>query len=535
MFLNSGFLCLVIVLLSLFAVNRLLDLRQITGSIVDDALPGIVDASQINIAKTENVLRLYRMLLAKTPEERQKHHQEIDAINAEILLSMTNYEKTISLEDRQDRQNFETLRQKREAFVKTREQFCSLVATNEAEAQAYLITAVRAANQEYTAAADALLDYNKRTAQDRGKTLAAEVASDVRLITIAAILALVIGVVASLGIIRSIVRALSQMAQTLESGSSQVVAAASQISSSSQSLAEGASEQAASLEETSSSLEEISSMTARNAENAEKSKTFAAEARQAADTGTTDMQAMSSAMAGIKDASSEISKIIKTIDEIAFQTNILALNAAVEAARAGEAGMGFAVVAEEVRSLAQRSAQAAKETASKIEGSISRTEEGVVLSAKVAESLQQIVVKVHQVDELVAEVAAASREQSQGLSQVTSAIGQMDSVTQTNAAAAEESASAAEELHAQAGTLNDAVAQLLLLTDATLTSSSGASPSAQERKPSTTTVQIDPLQKRKKPAAAEPFTTFQRRKMAPALTNRQPQAELAALGDFKDM
>jgi methyl-accepting chemotaxis protein len=175
------------------------------------------------------------------------------------------------------------------------------------------------------------------------------------------------------------------------------------------------------------------------------------------------MQAMNNAMAAIKASSNDISKIIQTIDEIAFQTNILALNAAVEAARAGEAGMGFAVVADEVRNLAQRSAQAAKETAAKIETAISSTEQGVRASTAVAEILQEIVGKVRQVDELIAEVAVASKEQSTGIDQVSTAVSQVDKVTQSNAAHAEESASAAEELRAQAEAMNRAVSDLLSL------------------------------------------------------------------------
>jgi methyl-accepting chemotaxis protein len=239
------------------------------------------------------------------------------------------------------------------------------------------------------------------------------------------------------------------------------------ISTSSQTLAEGSSEQAASIEETSASLEEMASMTKRNADNAQKANALARQTRSAADKGAQDMQAMSAAMNTIKSSSDDIAKIIRTIDEIAFQTNILALNAAVEAARAGEAGMGFAVVADEVRNLAQRSAQAAKETAAKIEGAISNTARGVDLSAKVSVTLNEIVAKAREMDELAAEVAGASREQTQGIAQVNLAVGQMDKVTQGNAASAEESAAAAQELNAQAEVMKQVVGELLQLVGGT--------------------------------------------------------------------
>ena len=224
------------------------------------------------------------------------------------------------------------------------------------------------------------------------------------------LLGVLTGVVFALGfgwvLTRSLTRQLSRLAENLGGTSREVAAAAHQVSTTSQSLAEGSSEQAASIEETSSSLEEMSSMTKRNADNSQKANELARQTRAAADKGVADMQEMNIAMPAIKASSDDIAKIIKTIDEIAFQTNILALNAAVEAARAGEAGMGFAVVAEEVRNLAQRSAQAAKETAAKIEGAISKTGQGVALSGKVAEALNDIVTKARQVDELAAEVAA---------------------------------------------------------------------------------------------------------------------------------
>jgi methyl-accepting chemotaxis protein len=177
-------------------------------------------------------------------------------------------------------------------------------------------------------------------------------------------------------------------------------------------------------------------------------------------------------MDAIKVSSDNIAKIIRTIDEIAFQTNILALNAAVEAARAGEAGLGFAVVAEEVRALAQRSAQAARETAAKIEDSIEKSRQGVHISGKVSASLTEILDKARKVDDLIAEIATSSREQSQGIGQISIAITQMDKVTQNTAATAEESASAAEELSSQAENMKESVHQLLRLVGEPTSSSS---------------------------------------------------------------
>ena len=276
----------------------------------------------------------------------------------------------------------------------------------------------------------------------------------------------------------TITRPLALLSEQMTEGASYTVNAATQVSNSSQSLAQGASEQAAAIEETSSSLEELSSMTKNNTDGAHKAKDLARNARTAAESGVTDMTEMEHAMGALKKSSDEIAKIIKTIDEIAFQTNILALNAAVEAARAGEAGMGFAVVADEVRNLAQRSAQAAKETASMIDDAITNTARGVAISTKVGKSLNEIVVQVRQFDEVAGQVATASGEQSQGISQVNTAVAQMDKVTQTNAASAEESAGAAEELNSQAATLNKMAVDLRALVEGAEAAAKAAARSA---------------------------------------------------------
>ncbi|MFT3782606.1 MAG: methyl-accepting chemotaxis protein [Nibricoccus sp.] len=296
---------------------------------------------------------------------------------------------------------------------------------------------------------------------------------------------------------RQIEAPLHQAIVDIDEASAGTSEAAGSVASISQSVAEGASSQAAALEETSASLNEVASMTKRNAENADRAKELAAQARTAAETGATDMQAMSAAMDDIKTSSSNIAKIIKTIDEIAFQTNLLALNAAVEAARAGEAGAGFAVVADEVRSLAQRSTHAARETAESIEDSIRKSEHGVQLNGRVAKGLQEIVNKAREVDELVAEIAHASGEQDQGLTQILTAVGQMDHVTQKNAANSEESSSAAQDLKAHADALHLALNKLQSLVDGgRLTVEEGsAAPEVPEAKPSTRAKLLEPAGK----------------------------------------
>jgi methyl-accepting chemotaxis protein len=254
--------------------------------------------------------------------------------------------------------------------------------------------------------------------------------------------------------------ALNTAAQNLDTGlnqvssaSGQVNAAATEISSGSQSLAEGSSEQASSLEQVSANLEEVSSMTKRNSANTDEARAMTESARSSTSRGVDSMNRLSEAMNKIKGSADETAKIIKTIDEIAFQTNLLALNAAVEAARAGEAGKGFAVVAEEVRNLAMRSAEAAKNTAEMIQESVVNAEGGVSLNKEVIEHLEEIDKEVEKVASVMAEIAASSGQQTTAIDQISTGVSQMNQVTQQNAANAEESAAASEELSAQAAEL----------------------------------------------------------------------------------
>ncbi|EKD28996.1 MAG: methyl-accepting chemotaxis sensory transducer [uncultured bacterium] len=293
--------------------------------------------------------------------------------------------------------------------------------------------------------------------------------------------AIIIGIVGAFWITSSITKPIRNIITNLSSGAEQVTSAAGQVAQSSQQMAEGASEQASSLEEVSSSLEEMASMTKQNSDNTKQANTMASEARNAAEEGTEAMKNMSAAINQIKHSSDQTAKIIKTIDEIAFQTNLLALNAAVEAARAGEAGKGFAVVAEEVRNLAQRSAQAAKNTSAMIEESQKNADNGVQVVTRVAEILNKISTGINKASQLMNEISVASEEQARGIDQVNTGVSQMDKVTQSNAANAEESASASEELSGQAVELKEMVEQLILIVEGANSNRTQTTASTQRR------------------------------------------------------
>jgi methyl-accepting chemotaxis protein len=274
---------------------------------------------------------------------------------------------------------------------------------------------------------------------------------------------IVIGALLAFFITRSITRPIHVVISGLADGAMQVSNAAGEISASSGVLAEGSSEQAAAVEETSSSLEEMASMTRQNAENATHASRLINEANQIVSEANESFAQLTRSMSEISNASEETQKIIKTIDEIAFQTNLLALNAAVEAARAGEAGAGFAVVADEVRNLAMRAADASRNTAGLIEGTVKRVKEGSGLLARTDDEFKRVASSVRKSSELLNEIALASQEQAQGIEQINRAVAEMDKVIQRNAATAEESASASEVMNSQAEHMKGYVEELIAM------------------------------------------------------------------------
>ena len=289
--------------------------------------------------------------------------------------------------------------------------------------------------------------------------------SRARVMSLALVLVSIVIAAVIFFVVRGLSRGLRHTASQLRSGADQVQTSSAQVSQSSQTLSQGATEQAASLEETSASMEEMSSMTRRNAENSGHTAEIISEVATHVSESNQALHDMVESMQAIQTSNQQMSKIIKTIDEIAFQTNILALNAAVEAARAGEAGMGFAVVADEVRNLAQRSAQAAKDTASLIEECTGNARTGTEKVQMVARTITGITESVDRAKVLVGEVSEASRQQAQGFDQVAQAIVQMEKVTQQNAAVAEESAASSAELESEAATTMQLVTLLELMVE----------------------------------------------------------------------
>jgi methyl-accepting chemotaxis protein len=384
----------------------------------------------------------------------------VKAAERQIQDAMNKFSDSIRTEE--VRKEFESLKSAFAQYAPTREKFLNLVAEGKKhEALTLFRTEGAHVAEQADAAIKKLFELKINQAGDASQNNLATAGHAVWFTWIAALCGTALALSLGLFLAVSITRPIKMVVEGLTAASEHVSCSSSQLSSSSQELAEGASEQAASIEETSSSLEEMSSMTRQNADHANQANHLMVETSAVISKANKSMSELTCSMNEISKASEETSKIIKTIDEIAFQTNLLALNAAVEAARAGEAGAGFAVVADEVRNLAMRAADAAKNTAILIEGTVKKINEGSQIVGKTSAEFSRVSASSEKMSELVAEIAAASSDQSQGIEQINKAVSEMDRVVQLNAGNAEESASASEEMNAQAGKLKVFVQDLV--------------------------------------------------------------------------
>jgi len=458
-----GFLALFLIalLLGLLGMWQTLSLRAHVDTVANNSVPSVVILNrmmQINALASRGV----RRAVNEAADGARPGGEATDMLQSssdEMKKAVSDY--TVLVLDEQDRSLLRASADSSDRLLDACREALGLLAEGKSEAARVVVRdRVDPLGQECVAAFNAAVEYNARVAQQESESARVKVRQSFVVIGVALLAALLLASLLGGAIVRATAGALRGIADALESNATQTATAAGQLSSVSQAFATGCSEQGSSVAQTSAALEEMSTMIRGTADNAAKAKDLAAQARQAADTGAATMVAMNDAMSAIEASSAEVAKIVKNIDEIAFQTNILALNAAVEAARAGEAGAGFAVVADEVRSLAQRSAAAARETAEKIETAIAKSRHGSASCGRVGDSLGEIAEKVTAADNLVAEIATAAREQTHGIKQIGVAMNQMDSITRGNAARAEETASAAAELHSQAHLMQEGVDHL---------------------------------------------------------------------------
>jgi methyl-accepting chemotaxis protein/methyl-accepting chemotaxis protein-1 (serine sensor receptor) len=454
----------------LLAAASLLSLRGLNErihSLQVDSIPGQYAAGKIGVRASDLRVTMNGALIEElgyAGRDRAARIAAVEEAEGRLRKELAAYEKTITLEE--ERRMFAAYAPALDACMEAwkRAWAAGLASGQEALSQAYRKEVVPA-HEALQSAGHGLIEWKNSAAVKNADSGAAAASAASSWNWAVALISVIAGLLLAGFIGRGVNRQLQHVVEELTGGADQVASAAGQVASSSQTLAQGSSQQAASLEETAASSEQISSQAARNSENSGAAAGLMTNSQQKIELANQSLAQMMDSMNEINAQSEKISKIIKVIDEIAFQTNILALNAAVEAARAGEAGMGFAVVAEEVRNLAQRCAQAAKDTAELIEGSVSRSNDGKSKVDQVAHAIGLVTEEAAKAKALVDEVHLGSREQSQGIEQIGKAIVQMEQVTQGTAASAEEGASAAEELNAQSETLKGIVSRLSALVE----------------------------------------------------------------------
>jgi len=507
--LGLSILILIDIVVGIFTSAGVSKLKAFAEHISANQLKGVYLLGEIQSGENSAYNLMLEHLLASTREEADLYNSRLGDVDAQINQLVTDYQQTAETSEH-DKTALDQILADRDAVRSAWGTVRALsVQLKTQDAFTLFKSQTVPAFDKLKSDLQRSIDDNKQIADATAAESVAVTENTLHLVNLSIVVMLSACIAVAFVIVRSLNRVLTNVADTLGEGAHHIVSASSQLAAASQTLAQNASDQASSLQQTSSALEQIGSMTKRNSENAQKAQTLSGETRHAAENCSERTEEMQVAMKAIQKASTEmamaihgittssntISKIISTIDEIAFQTNILALNAAVEAARAGEAGMGFAVVAEEVRSLAKRSADAAKETAAMIEAAVTQSQRGVEVNSKVTASIAEvaqkangvrdalgnIVAKAREVDSVVSQITEASKEQNSGLEQINSAINLMNQVTQANAAGSEETASASEELTAQSIELRAGVDVLIKLVNGKSYDETDATPASEPK------------------------------------------------------
>lgn len=465
---RTGFL-ISLAVTAILGLTTLLSLRSLSALFdhaTEKTAAKLELAGDVNSAEGDLYHAQRAMLLSAFTHDRdgvEKHRREFDTQLTGMKAGMDKLEAM--LETEQGKRNMGLMKTALDQWLAAYPEVVRQAQSgNPAKANAISADKVNPAYLDFEDAAYKLSSQQRELLAQDSATAHAEYTKDLWLVIGLITLCAVVGGVMFL-LIRQVNGQLRRIVGELAQGASQVAAAAGQISAGSQSLSQGASEQAAAVEQVSASLQEIGAAAQHNEADASAAVRMMGEAGAMVGRSNTALSQMQSSMTTIKESSQNVAKIIRTIDEIAFQTNILALNAAVEAARAGDAGKGFAVVAEEVRSLAQRAAAAAKDTAALIEESIGNSGQGAERLQQVSTAFGEISGHSTNVKGLIEQIDAAGKQQLQGIEQVSTAIQQVSTVTQTNASSAEESAAAAQELSAQSLTVRDLIGQLARMVD----------------------------------------------------------------------